>query len=135
MNNNPIENVTISSTYSNNKSGATTNINGFYSIEIDALKDVNIVYSHLSYKKISLTINLKINEVYEFYPVMDENIEQIEEIVLNSNQRRELESIISINPQIIRTIKGAQSGVENLLKKTSFALEIDLVEQTYLTYL
>ena len=116
MNNNPIENVTISSTYSNNKSGATTNINGFYSIEIDALKDVNIVYSHLSYKKISLTINLKINEVYEFYPVMDENIEQIEEIVLNSNQRRELESIISINPQIIRTIKGAQSGVENLLK-------------------
>ena len=116
INNNAIENVTISSTYNNNKTGATTNVNGFYSIEIDALKDVNVVYSHLSYKKISFTINLKINEVYEFYPVMDENIEQIEEIVLNSNQRRELESIISINPQIIRTIKGAQPGVENLLK-------------------
>jgi hypothetical protein len=116
VNNNPIENVTISSTYNNNKTGATTNINGFYSIEINALKDVNIVYSHLSYKKISFTINLKINEVYEFYPVMDEDIEQIEEIVLKSSQRRELESIITINPQIIRTIKGAQPGVENLLK-------------------
>ena len=116
VNNNPIENVTISSTYNNNKTGATTNINGFYSIEINALKDVNIVYSHLSYKKISFTINLKINEVYEFYPVMDEDIEQIEEIVLKSSQKRELESIITINPQIIRTIKGAQPGVENLLK-------------------
>ena len=57
INNNPIENVTISSTYNNNKTGVTTNENGFYSIEIDALKDVNVVYSHLSYKKISFTIN------------------------------------------------------------------------------
>jgi hypothetical protein len=47
---------------------------------------------------------------------MDINIEQIEEIVLNSNKRTELKSILSIDPQIIRTIKGAQPGIENLLK-------------------
>ena len=116
INNNPIENVNITSTSKEVKNGVTTNINGFYSIEIDALEDVDIIYSHVNYKNISYKINLKTNEVYEFYPVMDQNIEQIEEIILNSNQRKKLKSIVNINPQIIRTIKGAQPGIENLLK-------------------
>ena len=111
--NNPIENVNISS---ESKAGATTNSNGFYSIEIKSLTNVNITFSHVNFKSISFPINLKTNEVYEFYPVMDINIEQIEEIVLNSNKRTELKSIITIDPQIIRTIKGAQPGIENLLK-------------------
>ena len=113
INNNPIENVNISS---ESKAGATTNSNGFYSIEIKSLTNVNITFSHVNFKSISFPINLKTNEVYEFYPVMDINIEQIEEIVLNSNKRTELKSIITIDPQIIRTIKGAQPGIENLLK-------------------
>lgn len=113
INNNPIENVNISS---KSKAGATTNSNGFYSIEIESLTDVNITFSHVNFKSISFPINLKTNEVYEFYPVMDINIEQIEEILLNSNKKTELKSILSIDPQIIRTIKGAQPGIENLLK-------------------
>ena len=113
INNNPIENVNISS---ESKAGATTNSNGFYSIEIKSLTNVNITFSHVTFKSISFPINLKTNEVYEFYPVMDINIEQIEEIVLNSNKRTELKSILSIDPQIIRAIKGAQPGIENLLK-------------------
>ena len=113
INNNPIENVNISS---ESKAGATTNSNGFYSIEIKSLTNVNITFSHVNFKSISFPISLKTNEVYEFYPVMDINIEQIEEIVLNSNKRTELKSILSIDPQIIRTIKGAQPGIENLLK-------------------
>ena len=113
INNNPIENVNISS---ESKAGATTNSNGFYSIEIKSLTNINITFSHVNFKSISFPINLKTNEVYEFYPVMDINIEQIEEIVLNSNKRTELKSILSIDPQIIRTIKGAQPGIENLLK-------------------
>ena len=113
INNIPIENVNISS---ENNAGTTTNSNGFYSIKIKALINVNITFSHLNFKSVSFPINLKTNEVYEFYPVMDINIEQIEEIVLNLNKRAELKSIISIDPQIIRTIKGAQPGIENLLK-------------------
>ena len=106
INNNPIENVNISS---ENNAGTTTNSNGFYSIKIEALIDVNITFSHVNFKSVSFPINLKTNEVYEFYPVMDINIEQIEEIVLNSNKRAELKSIITIDPQIIRTIKGSST--------------------------
>ncbi|MDC0654708.1 TonB-dependent receptor plug domain-containing protein, partial [Flavobacteriaceae bacterium] len=83
---------------------------------IESLTDVNITFSHVNFKSISFPINLKTSEVYEFYPVMDINIEQIDEIVLNSNKKTELKSILSIDPQIIRTIKGAQPGIENLLK-------------------
>ena len=113
INNNPIENVNISS---ESNVGATTNSNGFYSIEVKASNNVNITFSHVNFKSVSFLVNLKTNEVYEFYPVMDINIEQIEEIVLNSNKRAELKNIITIDPQIIRTIKGAQPGIENLLK-------------------
>ena len=60
INNNPIENVNISS---KSKAGATTNSNGFYSIEIKSLTNVNITFSHVNFKSISFTINLKTNEV------------------------------------------------------------------------
>ena len=63
INNNPIENVNISS---ENNAGTTTNSNGFYSIKIEALIDVNITFSHVNFKSVSFPINLKTNEVYEF---------------------------------------------------------------------
>ena len=66
INNNPIENVNITSTSKKVKNGVTTNINGFYSIEIDALEDVHIIYSHVNYKNISYKINLKINENVDY---------------------------------------------------------------------
>ncbi|MGB2414591.1 MAG: TonB-dependent receptor plug domain-containing protein, partial [Flavobacteriaceae bacterium] len=37
-------------------------------------------------------------------------------VVITGSKRKELEGVTTISPQIIRTIKGAQPGVENLLK-------------------
>ena len=55
INNIPIENVNISS---ENNAGTTTNSNGFYSLEIEALSDIKITFSHVNYKNISFSINL-----------------------------------------------------------------------------
>ena len=52
----------------------------------------------------------------EFNPVLKSNYEQIETVIITGSKRKELEGITTISPQIIRTIKGAQPGVENLLK-------------------
>ena len=49
-------------------------------------------------------------------PVLKTNYEQIETIVIRGSKRKELEGVTTISPQLIRTIKGAQPGVENLLK-------------------
>ena len=59
---------------------------------------------------------MKNGEELEFNPILKDNYEQIETVVITGSKRKELEGITTISPQIIRTIKGAQPGVENLLK-------------------
>ena len=108
----PIENVNIIS----NLSGTVSNYNGYYSIDIENNKDIIIEFTHINYKKISLKFNLKDGEIFEFNPVMNKNIEQIATVVLNSNTRENFIGVSNINPEIIRNIRGAQPGIENLLK-------------------
>ena len=110
--NNPIENVNIQV----NQLGTTSNTNGFYRLEIPANKNITAVYSHINYKAVSVIFNLKSTETYEFNPVLKLDIEQIETVVIKGIKRSTLEGVTTIDPKIIRTIKGAQPGVENLLK-------------------
>jgi len=110
--NNPIENVNIQA----NQLGTTSNRNGFYKLDITADIEVKVTYSHINYKSVYVVFSLKDGEVYEFNPVLKLGIEQIETVVIKSTKRSALEGVTTISPQIIRTIKGAQPGVENLLK-------------------
>ena len=108
----PIENVNIIS----NSLGTISNSNGFYSITVNSNQDINIEFTHINFKKISLKFNLNDNEIFEFNPVMNESIEQIAIIVLNSKSRENFSGVSNIDPEIIRKIRGAQPGIENLLK-------------------
>ncbi len=110
--NQPIQGANISS----GANGTTTNINGFYLLKISANNNIEIRISHLNYKFIKATFNLKNGEEMEFNPILKNNYEQIETVVISGSKRKDLEGITTISPQIIRTIKGAQPGVENLLK-------------------
>ena len=96
--------------------GTITNLNGFYSLKIPSNIDVGIKISHLNYKFIEATFNLKNGETLEFNPVLNDSYEQIETVVIKGSKRKDLEGVTTISPQIIRSIKGAQPGVENLLK-------------------
>src|SRR5690606_2052072 len=42
--------------------------------------------------------------------------EQIATVIINTNQRQLVDGVITIAPALLRTIKGAQPGVENILK-------------------
>ncbi|MDA9335307.1 carboxypeptidase-like regulatory domain-containing protein [Flavobacteriaceae bacterium] len=110
--NEPIAGVNV---ITNNR-GTTTNINGFYLLKIPANETAKIRFSHLNYKYLEAPFNLKNGEELEFNPVLKTNYEQIETIVIRGSKRKELEGVTTISPQLIRTIKGAQPGVENLLK-------------------
>ncbi|VAV83943.1 putative ferric aerobactin receptor, partial [hydrothermal vent metagenome] len=111
-NNIPITNVNIKS----GNDGTSTNNNGFYILKIPANQDVTIVFTHLSFKKISATFNLKNGETFEFNPVMDLEIEQIATVIVTGNERKRVEGVTTIEPELLRTIKGAQPGIENILK-------------------
>ena len=110
--NTPIENANISA----NNVGTTSNSNGFYSLEIPANKEVSVVFSHVSHKSVRVIFNLKNGQEFEFNPILKIEVEQIETVVITGTKRSDFEGVTTISPQIIRTIKGAQPGVENLLK-------------------
>ena len=57
--------------------GTQTDINGYYGIEIPSGEEVEIIYSHVGFKNISIRVNLKPNDIYEFNPVFKADVEQI----------------------------------------------------------
>ncbi|WP_115463008.1 TonB-dependent receptor [Winogradskyella aurantiaca] len=112
-NNQPIPDVNVS--YGADK-GTTSNENGFYTIKIPADTDVTLVFSHLTFKRLEATFNLKNGQELEFNPVLNLDTVQMSEVVINTNTRQQVDGIVSISPETIRTIKGAQPGIENILK-------------------
>ena len=110
--NKPIENATIRA----NNLGTISNVNGFYLLEIPSNQNVEVEFSHVNHKFVRAVFKLKNGQEFEFNPVLKTDIEQIENVIITGTKRAVLEGVTTISPKIIRTIKGAQPGVENLLK-------------------
>jgi len=110
-NNIPITNVNIKT----GNDGTSTNNNGFYLLKIPANQNLTIVFTHLSFKN-KCHIQFKNGEAFEFNPVMDLNIEQIATVIVTGNERKRVEGVTTIEPELLRTLKGAQPGIENILK-------------------
>jgi len=111
--NNPIANVNIKA---NDTNGTQTNDNGFYILKIPANQDITIEFTHVSHKRTVATFNLKNGETLEFNPVLNTSIEQIAVVVISGNKRKDVEGIVTIEPEAIRKIPGANAGVENILQ-------------------
>ena len=96
--------------------GSISDVDGYYKIEVESGKNINIVFTHINHKKLQITVNLSKNEILEFNPVLSTNFEQISEVILNTTRREDLKSIQNIPPEKLRGIKGVQPGIENILK-------------------
>lgn len=110
-NNYPVGGVNI--TYGSH--GTLSDMDGHYILEIPANETITIKFTHLSFKPTSLNISLRPNEEYEFHPVMSSSIERIGEVIVSGKRRKQVQGIVTIDPEMIKTIPGAQAGVENLL--------------------
>lgn len=111
-NNSPISNVNVS----NLGVSTQSNENGFYRILVPSNQKLTVVFSHVSLKRASITLILKPNEDYEFNLVMNDNEEQIGEVIVIGSNKKRIQGITTIEPEIIRKIPGANAGVENILK-------------------
>ena len=107
----PIPSVNI--TFGN--TGAISDLDGYYLIEITANEDVQITYSHIGHKNVQATLNLSNNEDYEFNPVMKTDIEQIATVVISGRENKRVEGITTLSPEAIRRMPSAISGVTSLL--------------------
>ncbi|WGK66367.1 TonB-dependent receptor [Croceiramulus getboli] len=109
---NPIGNVNVSS----GSLGTQTNSNGFYLLEIPANQQVTITFSHIGFGRVSTTLTLADQESFEFNPVLQIDREQISEVIVAADGRRQAEGVVALSPEMIRKIPGANPGVENLLQ-------------------
>ena len=111
-NNKPVDNVNVSY----NSTVTKSNENGFYILTVPSNQKVVIVFSHISLKKATVAVTLKPNEDYEFNLVMNEQDEQMGEVVITVNNKKRVQGVTTIEPELIRKIPGANAGVENILK-------------------
>lgn len=107
----PIPSVNI--TFGN--SGAISDLDGYYLIEITANTPVELTYSHIGHKNVQATLNLSNNEDYELNPVMKTDIEQIATVVISGRENKRVEGITTLSPEAIRRMPSAISGVTSLL--------------------
>ena len=112
-NNEALSNVNIST----DNHGTSSDKNGFYLLEITADLPVTITFTHVGFKEVTLkNLLLSTNETFEFNPILNSDVTQIDEITLTATGEKTVSAITTINPSLIRLIPGANAGVENILK-------------------
>ncbi|MFE3870877.1 carboxypeptidase-like regulatory domain-containing protein [Flavobacterium sp. ZS1P70] len=110
--NQPIANVNVVCLGNSSQSNA----NGFFDLIVPANQKVTVVFTHVSLKKTTVSILLKPNEDYEMNLVMNEYQEQMGEVIIISKNKKRIQGIITIEPEVIRKMPGANAGIENILK-------------------
>ncbi|MCW5515874.1 TonB-dependent receptor [Muriicola sp. Z0-33] len=111
--NRPLGNVNISS----KANGTFTDNNGFYILKVIADIENTITFSHLGHKNIVIQkLILTTNETYEFNPVMKIEVQQVDGVVVTPTGEKSVDGIVSISPEVVRKMPGANAGVENVLK-------------------
>ncbi|WP_343485811.1 carboxypeptidase-like regulatory domain-containing protein [Allomuricauda sp. d1] len=109
----PLPNVNVKA----NEDGTTTDENGFYLLQLVADTETTVIFSHIGHKDVVLqALILNTNETFEFNPVMDTETVQIDGVEVAATGEKSVEGIITIAPELVRKIPGANAGVENVLK-------------------
>tara|TARA_B100000809_G_scaffold213190_1_gene217413 strand:+ start:26 stop:2473 length:2448 start_codon:yes stop_codon:yes gene_type:complete len=106
----PIEKVSIK--FGN--SGAVTDKGGNYQIRIPYKKEINLIFSHVSYRTFTKKITANSRNTVRFSPILTLKTEQLEEIVIKDNRKR-AEGITNIDVRKAKNIIGPNAGVENVL--------------------
>ncbi|WP_338039350.1 carboxypeptidase-like regulatory domain-containing protein [Maribacter litopenaei] len=111
--NNPLPNTQI-------RSGTTTTFSddtGFYLLELVSDVETTITFSHIGHQTvIPEKVLFNTNETFEFNLILKSNAIQMEEVTVSSDGNRKPLETLSISPEEIRKIPGANAGVENILK-------------------
>ncbi|NHF61211.1 TonB-dependent receptor [Flavobacteriaceae bacterium TP-CH-4] len=97
--------------------GSFTDPDGFYVLQLVADTPTTVTFSHLGHENVVLeNLILTTNETFEFNPVMKTNAIQVAGVTVSPTGEKEARGILSVSPEVVRKIPGANAGVENVLK-------------------
>ena len=111
MNNQPIENVSVSYQHK----GTTTNALGEYILTIPSGKSISILFSHISYQNYTKRIRVPKGKTLKFSPKLQVRTEKIKEVIVKDD-RKNAEGITKIRKETIKILPGANQGIESVLK-------------------
>ncbi|MGK0324886.1 MAG: hypothetical protein ACJA1D_000219, partial [Polaribacter sp.] len=106
----PIEKVSIK--FGN--TGTVSDKGGNYQIRIPFKKEINLIFSHVSYRTFTKKITANSRNTVRFSPILTLKTEQLDEIVIKDNRKR-AEGITNIDVRKAKNIIGPNAGVENVL--------------------
>lgn len=110
----PIENVNIY--LIGDKTGTTSDQNGYYSLKIEATSLTTIWYSHTSYVTKYKTIDLKPGDSINLDISLELKTKEINEVIVEFRKNNEINQT-SLSPKIISKIPGSSlSGITSTLK-------------------
>ena len=111
--NNPLTSVNVST----GLTGAFSDNNGFYVLQITSDTETTITFSHLGHKNVIIeNMVLTSNETFEFNPVMKIDVFQVDGVTVSPTGEKNVAGVTTISKEVIRKIPGANAGVENVLK-------------------
>lgn len=110
--NHPVADVNITAGDKSTKSDAK----GHFQMFVPSNKKVALIFTHISLKMITLTVNLKPYETFVFNPVMNNSEEQMGEVFVSSKNKKRVQGITVIEQSTIKKLPGANAGIENVLK-------------------
>ncbi|MEM8847545.1 MAG: carboxypeptidase-like regulatory domain-containing protein, partial [Bacteroidota bacterium] len=109
----PLSGVNITS----NTKGTVSDESGYYLLRITAELKNTITFTHIGHKNVVLEdLVLTTNETFEFNPVLKTDAIQIAGVDVSASGEKKVDGILTIQPDIVRNIPGANTGVENILK-------------------
>lgn len=108
----PVENVNISCLGYKTRS----NPNGIYTLLVPTNQKIVVLFTHISLKQVVAAVTLENNEDQEFNIVMKAEEEQMGEVIVSSKNKKRIQGIVVLEPEVVRRIPGANPGIENILK-------------------
>ncbi|GLB54060.1 TonB-dependent receptor [Neptunitalea chrysea] len=93
-----------------------SDINGFYKLEVPALKEITIIIDHVSFKPTKFTVTLSNAENFVVNPKLSTDVTSIGEVQVTANKRKVLTGIQTVSVDVIKNIPSASGGVETLVK-------------------
>lgn len=106
----PIEGVTISAL----KNGAISNKNGEYELVVQSGTTILITFKHITFNTLKKEFLIPNKKTLRYSPILSVRIEKIDEVIIE-NRKKDAEGFISVNPENISKIPGANKGIENIL--------------------
>lgn len=106
----PIENASVSF----GKTGVSSDVDGNYKITITANKEVTVTFSHLTFATRIKKFNVREGKTIRYSLRMYLVTEELEEVDIE-NRSNDAEGITKIDVTELKSIPGANAGIENLI--------------------